>query len=313
MIAKTTRIAISLDAARITSLDVPPLQIACKRKKHARLPGGLQSRQVENRRPYPSIPQAVGLLLLVLIGQVILVLPAAVLDLGFGIRILDQTFVLGLANLIAFGLALWIGVRKAAAPLRVIFPLSPVAPRVIFGVLIASFGLAVAGSQVVALIDHYLPSGDFLSELQKITDPRVSLGGTIFTIVLVAPFTEELFFRGLILGGFLLRYRASVSILVSALMFAVLHLNPWQAIPAIAAGLFLGWVFHRTRSLVPCLVGHLVNNALAVAAVAAMPKLQDLPKAEFSAPGFATGIVLAGIGVQLLRRHFRAVEAEIGA
>ncbi|MBX9599857.1 MAG: CPBP family intramembrane metalloprotease [Bryobacteraceae bacterium] len=266
---------------------------------------------MENRRPYPSIPQAVGLLLLVLILQVILVLPAAVLDLGFEIRILDQTFVLGLANLIAFGLVLWIGVHKARAPLGEIFPLSPVAPRVIFGVLIASFGLAVAGSQLVALIDRYLPSGDFLSELQKITDPRVSLSGTIFTIVLVAPLTEELFFRGLVLGGLLRRYSATVGILVSAVMFAVLHLNPWQAVPAIAAGVFLGWVFHKTGSLVPCLVGHLANNALAVAAVAAMPKLQDLPKAEFSPPGFATGVVLTGIGVQLLRRYFRGLGAEI--
>jgi membrane protease YdiL (CAAX protease family) len=43
----------------------------------------------------------------------------------------------------------------------------------------------------------------------------------------------------------------------------VIHLNPWQAIGAFTAGLFLGWIYWKTRSLTACIFIHAVNNGTA--------------------------------------------------
>ena len=82
--------------------------------------------------------------------------------------------------------------------------------------------------------------------------------------VIVAPLTEELLFRGVILRGLLLHYSAPKAIIASSLLFGLVHLNPWQAIGAVVLGALFGWWYVRTRSLTLCIFGHAFNNLLAV-------------------------------------------------
>ncbi len=82
-----------------------------------------------------------------------------------------------------------------------------------------------------------------------------------FLAVVVAPITEELVFRGLILRGFLGRWRPALAITVSAFLFGVMHMNFAQFPVAFLLGLVLGWVYVRTRSLGLCMAGHALNNA----------------------------------------------------
>ena len=87
--------------------------------------------------------------------------------------------------------------------------------------------------------------------------------------VVVGPLTEEIIFRGVILRGLLGRYRRWTAIIVSAVLFALMHGNPVQLPVALGLGLVLGWVYVRTRSLGLCFLGHALNNALARALLAA--------------------------------------------
>lgn len=80
-----------------------------------------------------------------------------------------------------------------------------------------------------------------------------------------APLFEELFCRGIILRSFLQNYSVKKAILWSAVFFAVMHLNPWQAIPALGFGLFLGWVYYLTQSLWPVIIVHFLNNSITYA------------------------------------------------
>jgi membrane protease YdiL (CAAX protease family) len=48
----------------------------------------------------------------------------------------------------------------------------------------------------------------------------------VFILVIMAPLTEETLCRGLILNGFLKNYSRRKAMIVSALLFALLHLNP---------------------------------------------------------------------------------------
>lgn len=87
---------------------------------------------------------------------------------------------------------------------------------------------------------------------------------TVITLVIAAPILEEIFARGIVLKGLLKNYSPRKSILISAILFSALHLNPWQAIPAFLGGLFIGWVYYKTRSIIPAIIIHATINITAI-------------------------------------------------
>ncbi|MGN8069118.1 lysostaphin resistance A-like protein [Mucilaginibacter sp. 22184] len=86
---------------------------------------------------------------------------------------------------------------------------------------------------------------------------------SIITLTIAAPVIEEVLCRGVILNGLLKNYAPQKAILISALFFAAIHMNPWQAIPAFFGGLFMGWVFYKTRSVIPGMIIHATINSTA--------------------------------------------------
>ena len=86
---------------------------------------------------------------------------------------------------------------------------------------------------------------------------------TLLSVSVFAPLFEEWLCRGLILRGLLKKSSPATAITVSAAFFAVLHMNPWQAIPAFCLGLLFGYVYYRTGSLKLTMLMHCVNNTVA--------------------------------------------------
>ncbi len=78
---------------------------------------------------------------------------------------------------------------------------------------------------------------------------------------ITGPILEEVLFRGVILDGFLNRYKPGKAIFWSALLFGLFHMNPWQFIPAFLIGLLLGYIYLKTRSLFPVIFIHIINNS----------------------------------------------------
>lgn len=85
---------------------------------------------------------------------------------------------------------------------------------------------------------------------------------TFITVALIAPVGEELLFRRIMLPGLVANYGERKGILWSAFFFAIFHLNPWQGIGAFFIGIFLAWIFLRTRNIWVCIFLHFFNNAL---------------------------------------------------
>ena len=85
-------------------------------------------------------------------------------------------------------------------------------------------------------------------------------------VALAGPFAEELFFRGLVMRGFVNRWGPTAGILVSAAIFSIAHANIAVLIPIFVAGLLLGWLYHRTGSLWGCVWVHATQNAVAFSA-----------------------------------------------
>lgn len=59
-------------------------------------------------------------------------------------------------------------------------------------------------------------------------------------------------------------FKPAAAICISALFFAVIHLNPWQAVPAFALGCLFGWVYYKTGSIWLTMIMHCANNTMAV-------------------------------------------------
>ncbi len=84
---------------------------------------------------------------------------------------------------------------------------------------------------------------------------------TLLTAVIIVPIFEELIFRGIILDGFLKQYSPIKSIIISSLIFGIVHFNPWQFAIAFLGGLFIGWIYYKTQSVSLAIFIHFINNA----------------------------------------------------
>ena len=84
-------------------------------------------------------------------------------------------------------------------------------------------------------------------------------------IGLLAPLSEEIVMRGAILKELLKSPKLSPwgAIAVSALFFALIHMNPVQMPHAFLIGLLLGWMYWRTGSILPGVAYHWANNSVA--------------------------------------------------
>lgn len=163
--------------------------------------------------------------------------------------------------LIAWAVTLWRGLHwrnlwwsklsfAEACSLRP-FPL-----RILPALIVGTFGVTILAQAAANLIPPQPPFRDTFDE------PLLSWQGLslVCTVVLLAPVGEELFFRGLVLHGYLTRYSRITAVVVSSVLFAVFHLNVGQAVFALPIGLCCGWLYLRTRSLFPCIIFHVLAN-----------------------------------------------------
>lgn len=218
----------------------------------------------------------------------------------------EGTMAMAAATLWASALVLLVGVRMTGAAWSDVFPFTRISARHALPMVLTVLGLGILVSETDNLLRRVLPPPEWFDELfdEMLEDPLAGF----FVLVIVAPITEELLFRGLILRGFLSRYSSRKALVLSAVLFGVFHLNPWQLFPATVAGLVLGWWFIQTRSLVPCVLGHAVHNSVFWLLVNA-----GVEVAGYTSPGAGElqplwldllGLALAAIGVWMLTRMF---------
>ena len=103
-----------------------------------------------------------------------------------------------------------------------------------------------------------------LEETMKRMIENMPVWATLLSVSVFAPLFEEWLCRGLILRGLLHSLNPFSAIAVSAAFFAVLHMNPWQAVPAFCLGLLFGYAYYSTGSLKLTMLMHCANNTAAV-------------------------------------------------
>jgi membrane protease YdiL (CAAX protease family) len=130
-----------------------------------------------------------------------------------------------------------------------------------FGTMALAFGAYMVLSLVYSAL--VAPPCDKLPDdlgIHKSTLLAV-LGG-IFVIG-VAPVAEEFFFRGFLFQALRKSWGVWIAAPASGLIFGAVHFAPDKLVPLAILGTALAFVFHRTRSLWPCILLHALNNTIA--------------------------------------------------
>ena len=133
----------------------------------------------------------------------------------------------------------------------------------------------------------------FEKAMEQIMDAPVWI--TLISVSVFAPLFEEWLCRGMVLRGLLQKTHPASAILVSAAFFAVLHMNPWQALPAFLLGILFGYVYYKTGSLKLTMLMHCVNNTMAVV-FSKIPSLEEAEGfADVLSPWAYAGVLVACI------------------
>ncbi|MCI0690987.1 CPBP family intramembrane metalloprotease [candidate division KSB1 bacterium] len=267
---------------------------------------------------YPNISRAVALLVLVYLIQAVIFIPVAALGPATASAFMENPLTIAIFNTVSIGSVLLIGLRRTGASFREVFPLAPISPSLLLPMSLTVIGMSIILSEANNYLLKFLPIPPQIAKVfQDVFGTPEKFLGALLTAVIVAPLTEELLFRGLLLRGFLNNYSVRKAIIVSALLFGVFHILPWQIPSAAILGAIFAWWFVQTRSLLPCLFGHALNNGLTLIPLIA-PQLKipgyfnESPDQVVFQPLWfdALGVLLAGIGMWWLHREFVEMNAE---
>jgi len=178
--------------------------------------------------------------------------------------------------------------------------------------LLMFIGMAVVAEAVIGLIPT---QGGFWEKwYQEISEALLGKFEkypvvTIFMVGIIAPFFEETFFRGFILKGLLNNnMKPEKAIAISALIFGVFHLNPWQMVGGFLLGLILGLVFYKTGTLFAGIIIHAINNLLNIAIYSQygdkrIPEILNISKTLYFSIGLALLLIFGYLYLKLTRNY----------
>ena len=215
---------------------------------------------------YPSIAQSWGILG-IMIGTALFVVPALIFaPLLFGLDFNDMSFgaQILITTLLGTGIPCWIVYRIRKKKTNIgSFDFTIENPRIIPLIVLVAIplNLGIAGPLV-----ELVPMNDFFRDMirEMMREMASDQGLWMFiALVIAAPVLEELIFRGIMLDGLLRIYSPTKAVMVSSLLFGLIHLNPAQFVGGALVGCFMGWVYVHTRSVMATILIHASFNLTA--------------------------------------------------
>lgn len=135
-------------------------------------------------------------------------------------------------------------------------------PTTSFCQSISIFLICLMGVLSITIFDDM---GLFPNIVEETIDKTENDMWGVLHLTVAAPFFEEILHRGVILGYVLSQKKApAIAIIISALLFGIMHINPAQIVSATLGGIFLGVTFWKTSSLFLPIVIHVLNNSFCV-------------------------------------------------
>lgn len=129
----------------------------------------------------------------------------------------------------------------------------------------------------------------------------------LFLMALLPAICEELLCRGMLLQG-LSTKSIPFGVLMSALLFSLMHANPMQTVHQFCLGVVLAIIALISGSIIPCMIVHFLNNFITLTVSAYLPEIDRLI-ADLGAWNYLTGSVSFIVGgiclVLLLYAYYR--------
>ena len=156
-------------------------------------------------------------------------------------------------------------------PMKTRIRLTPYLIPTVLGGIVLIWTQSYINADLVSVFNYSAFSADVLwGDSASFTPVEVVL--QFIVIAMVPAFCEEFLFRGAILTN-LLPFGRGTAILISSLLFGIMHQNAEQILYAFGAGILLGLVYERTGSIWNCTLLHLVNNFISYTMIIASDKL----------------------------------------
>ncbi|HXR65433.1 MAG TPA: type II CAAX endopeptidase family protein [Ktedonobacteraceae bacterium] len=132
----------------------------------------------------------------------------------------------------------------------------------IIGLIVVIIGVNWLYDLAITALHLNLQSNSQVVQQYSVYEPLTTyavLAGSVF----IAPFCEEIFFRGFTFSGLLRDLSPFWAVLISSALFAIAHADPGSFVPLFAIGLCLGFLRWRTGSTWASMSLHILNNLLA--------------------------------------------------
>ena len=132
------------------------------------------------------------------------------------------------------------------------------------GTLGIGCGLLIASYVIILLHNLILMSLGIDTQGEEITRLFERLDSPVWFFLVgavLAPFIEEIFFRGFLFQGLRAQYGWVPAMLISSTVFAVAHLDPVSLIPTFILGNLLAYLYHRSNSIWPSTILHVLVNS----------------------------------------------------
>lgn len=128
--------------------------------------------------------------------------------------------------------------------------------------LVAGCGLQLLTGGLLELILPYFKeiADEYIELMEQITIGHPVL--IFFSVVIIAPISEELTFRGVILKKALKVTPFIAANIIQAILFGIAHMNIVQGIYAFGGGLAMGYVAYKYKTLKASILLHMFFNGL---------------------------------------------------
>jgi len=182
-------------------------------------------------------------------------LSAAVMVASYGLMLLPAIAVAVAARRRGVGLAAAVGLR-ATDPGRTL--------RLSVGVVVAGFAVMALYATMARALGVTV-QGNTAGLVVGFGAGPVEMVLAFLLVGVVAPFVEEVTFRGIVFPSLQSSWGTWPAMLVSGAIFGIVHLQPAIAVPLAVLGMVLAVVFLRTRSLWTAIVAHCAYNTVSLA------------------------------------------------
>jgi membrane protease YdiL (CAAX protease family) len=197
----------------------------------------------------------------------------------------------------------WLMTKRSVDPERM-----PPKHNISIGKIIAWFLAIFALSRIVTMITSLINNAIAGEEVvDAVTGMQMESPLMMFLLaVFVAPFAEEILFRGF-LYKILAPYGGQYYVLISALLFSLFHMNFNQIPATFVLGLLLAYVMYRTGNILIPIVLHFINNL--ISSIGAF--FLESPNGILVIAGVIMGFIVAGLVVGIVLLATKGVKRDV--